>query len=178
MRGCDVRGRRREGKRQGRGRVRHRALVRGESRSIPTVVRDDAGSILPLTVFYAGLALLLVLVVIAITSAYLERKKLFTLADGAALVGAEAFDLRDVDVTSGHPEPVLRSDAVRDAVDAYVADNDRGDLESVHVELAGTTDGHSAVVQLSSYWRPPVVTFLYPEGIRLTVTTTARSVFD
>ena len=54
---------------------------------------DDTGSTLPLVIFYGFLALALVLIVAAASSLYLERKRLFTLADDAALVGAESFDL-------------------------------------------------------------------------------------
>jgi len=39
-----------------------------------------------------------------------------------------------------------------------------------------TVDGASATVQLSAYWRPPVVSLLVPKGIRLDVTAVARSV--
>ena len=61
-------------------------------------MRDDRGSTLPLIIGYAGLALVVVLLVTAATALYLERARLFTLADGAALVGAESFDLDDVTV--------------------------------------------------------------------------------
>ena len=47
---------------------------------------SDRGSIMPLTVFFAFLSLALILVVVAATSLYVERKRLFTLADGAARV--------------------------------------------------------------------------------------------
>lgn len=49
--------------------------------------RDD-GSTLILTVFFAGLTLTVILLVVATTSLYLERKRLFTVADGAVLAGA------------------------------------------------------------------------------------------
>jgi uncharacterized membrane protein len=59
-------------------------------------LHGDDGSTLILTVFYGFLALVLILVVVAASSLYLERKRLFTLADGAALAGAEAFPLESV----------------------------------------------------------------------------------
>ena len=43
----------------------------------------DEGSILPLILVYGMLGLALTLVVASATSLYLERKRLFTLADGA-----------------------------------------------------------------------------------------------
>jgi uncharacterized membrane protein len=138
--------------------------------------RDDEGSILPLAVFYGVLSLVLILVVIAATSLYLERKRLFTLADGAAIVGAEAFDLQDVTVTPDGPRIVLRSADVSAAVEEYIAGNPSRTLEGVRVESATTVDGSSATVELSAYWRPPVVVLFVPDGIRLEASVVARSV--
>ncbi|MDO9591011.1 MAG: pilus assembly protein TadG-related protein, partial [Microcella sp.] len=53
--------------------------------------RDDRGSILPLIAGFGALALAVVLLVSAATSLYLDRTRLFTLADGAALAAAESF---------------------------------------------------------------------------------------
>ena len=79
-------------------------------------MRDDEGSTLLLTIFYGFLSLVLVLLVVAASSLYLERKRLFTLADGAALVGAEAFDLTAVSLTPSGPRPILESPDVAAAV--------------------------------------------------------------
>ncbi|MDQ1606126.1 MAG: hypothetical protein QOJ18_493, partial [Microbacteriaceae bacterium] len=38
-------------------------------------------------------------------------------------------------------------------------------------------DGRSATVELSAYWRPPILSLLVPDGIRIDVTGVARSVF-
>lgn len=140
-------------------------------------LKGEEGSLLPLTIFYGFLSLVLILLVVAATSLYLERKRLFTLADGAALVGAEAYALDDVSVTAGGPRPTLRSAEVRSAVAAYLDTVPHDRFESLRLESATTTDGRSATVQLSAYWRPPVVSLLLPEGIRLDVTALGRSVF-
>lgn len=140
--------------------------------------RDD-GSTLPLVIFYGFLSLVLVLLVVAATSLYLERKRLFTAADGAALVGAEAFDLSDVTLApEGVLRPTLESDDVADAVADYLEGNPVGDFEQLAIERAVTEDGRSATVQLSAYWRPPLVSLLVPEGIRIDVEAVARSVFS
>ncbi|MCU1544144.1 MAG: hypothetical protein JWM50_2009 [Microbacteriaceae bacterium] len=141
-------------------------------------LRDDDGSILPLTIFFGLLSLALVLLVVAATSLYLERKRLFTLADGAAIVGAEAFDLDDVTMTAAGVRPELHSTAVAAAVTDYVsAAPDRG-FESLAVERAVSADGRSATVELSAHWHPPVVSLLVPDGFRIEVTAVARSVFE
>ena len=139
---------------------------------------DDRGSTLPLTIFYGVLSLLLVLLVIAATSLYLERKRLFTLADGAALVGAEAFDLDDVRATPSGYRPTLESPDVSAAVPEYLSSTPSADFTALRLERAESVDGRSATVQLSAYWRPPVLTLLVPDGLRIEVTAVARSVFS
>ena len=140
--------------------------------------RDDDGSILPLTIFYGFLALVLVLLVVAATSLYLERKRLFTLADSAALVGAESFSLSDVAAAGERTRPILRSSDVASAVTAFVSTAPASEFESLSVDSARTDDGRSATVELSAYWRPPLVSLLVPDGFRIEVTAVARSVFD
>ena len=133
---------------------------------------------LPLTIFYGILSLVLVLVVVAATSLYLERKRLFTLADGAALAGAEAFDLDEVLATATGLHPTLESRAVEAAVTGYLASTPTATFTALHLERAESVDGRSATVELSAYWRPPILTLLLPEGLRLEVTAVARSVFS
>ncbi|CAN5276005.1 hypothetical protein BH09ACT5_BH09ACT5_12600 [soil metagenome] len=140
--------------------------------------RDDTGSTLPLTIFFGFLATVLVLVVVAATSLYLERKRLFTLADGAALVGAEAYALGDVRATASGVRSSLASREVAAAVGEYLSTAPTDEFADLRLERAESADGHSATVELSAYWRPPVLTLLLPEGLRIEVTSVARSVFS
>ena len=137
----------------------------------------DDGSILPLICFYGALALLVTLIVASATSLYLERKRLFTLADGAALVGAEAFDLEDVSVGRDGLQVDLKPGDVRHAVNDYLADNPIGSFEALHLDEATTLDGRSAQVTVSAVWRPPVVTLFVPDGMRIDATAVSRTVF-
>ncbi|HXD61127.1 MAG TPA: pilus assembly protein TadG-related protein [Lacisediminihabitans sp.] len=146
-------------------------------RTVATRMRDDEGSILPLTIFYGFLSLVLILLVVAATSLYIERKRLFTVADGAALVGAEAFTVDSVTSTPNGYRPTLTSPDVAAAVTEYLEDNPHTEFESLHLDRAETVDGRSATVALSAYWRPPVVSLLVPQGFRIDVTALARSVF-
>jgi uncharacterized membrane protein len=132
---------------------------------------------MPLVAGFGALALALVLVAAAASSLYLERKQLFTLADGAALVGAEAFDLDDVTLEGGHPEVVLDPADVRRDVSAFLASTPNGGFEALALEEATSRDGESATVTVSSIWRPPIVTVFFPEGLRIEATATARAVF-
>jgi len=141
------------------------------------MLRHDDGSMLPMVIVFAALGLLVVLVVTAATSLFLERKRLLTLADGAALVGAEAFELSAVDAGGDGPRALLADHDIASAVSAYLTSYPGTQLDGVRLERAFTPDGRSATVALSSAWRPPVVTLFVPEGIRLDATSTARSVF-
>jgi len=140
-------------------------------------LRDDAGSTLPLVIFYGFLALALVLIVAAAASLYLERKRLFTLADDAALVGAESFDLDSVTLSGHGPRPLLQPGQVHAAVASYLAGNPIDRFEGLVVERATTVDGESATVTVSAVWHPPVVTVFVPDGLRIDATAVARSVF-
>lgn len=152
-------------------------VVRAATRHVGARLRDEEGSTLPLTIFFGMLSLVLILLVVAATSLYLERKRLFTLADGAALVGAEAFDLDDVTVSGTELRATLTDGAVGEAVHGYLADNPIGRFDDLAVAAAGTADGRSASVTLTASWSPPMVSLLVPGGIRLEVTSIARSVF-
>lgn len=139
------------------------------------LVREDEGSTLVLTIGFAALALALIVAVTAATSLLIERRRLFTVADGAALAAAEAFALEQVRFDGSAASPELADTAVdRAAADWATAAS--GVLDDVRVEGA-SADDRSATVTVSSAWRPPVVSLLLPEGIRLDVTSTARAVF-
>lgn len=140
-------------------------------------LRADDGSVLPLTVFYGVLGLALILLVVAATSLYLERKRLFTIADGAALAGAEAFELADVTVRDGSPHAVLTDALVAHAASGYLNDADIRGFDGLSVTAAGSPDGESARVALSAVWHPPVVSLFVPDGVQLEVSSVARSVF-
>jgi uncharacterized membrane protein len=139
---------------------------------------SDEGSILPLVAAFAALALAVVLLATAASSLYLERKRLFTVADGAALAGAEAFELSTVEVVDGHLQAELTDADVRAAVQDYLADLSTDRFDDLRVEEVSSADGTSATVTLSARWRPPVAGFFLPRGVRIDVTTTARSVLD
>lgn len=157
--------------------TRTRWRVRAGASALCARAADERGSTLPLVLALGALALGLVLVAAAASSLYLERKRLFTLADGAALAGAEAFRLDAVDLSGGAPRPLLEPDDVRRDVLAYLAAAPTAGHEALVVEQATTVDGRSATVTLSAVWRPPVVASLFPDGVRISATATARSVF-
>ncbi|WP_084515724.1 pilus assembly protein TadG-related protein [Microbacterium luticocti] len=129
---------------------------------------DDDGSVLLLTIGYAVLALVLVLVCADATSLYLEQKKLDAVADAAALAGADGWSL---DANGDNASTGLSDDAVREQAVALVADVGEG----AQVVEADTPDGTSARVRVTIQWHPPVVTLFVPDGFTLQSTATSRT---
>ncbi|KDP90491.1 MULTISPECIES: pilus assembly protein TadG-related protein [Clavibacter] len=143
---------------------------------------EDDGSILPLVIASCALGLAVILMVSAASSLYLERVRLFSLADAAALAGAESFD-----VDGGGPAavavgddgvalPPLTDAGVASTVTAFLADEPTAGIHDLHMDGATTPDGRSARVTLSASWIPPVASLFAPDGVRIDVTSTARSV--
>ena len=131
-------------------------------------LRVDDGSVLPLTIGYAALALALVLVCANATSLYLAQKRLDSVADAAALAGADGFTLT---VSEGGATAVL-SDADVQAQASEIVDVLEGEATLV---AAGTPDGVSARVTVSGVWHAPIVSLFVPEGVPLSATATSRT---
>lgn len=129
---------------------------------------DDEGSVLILTLGYAVLALVAILICTAATSLYLAQKRIDAVADAAALAAADGFELT-----------VVADEPVATLTDAGV----RAQAESMVVEIGGgavlvsamTPDGVSARVTVAGTWHPPVVTLFVPEGVALQATATSRT---
>lgn len=137
---------------------------------------DEAGSTLLLTIFYGVLALALVLVVVSATSLYLERKRLFTLADAAALAAAESWRLEDVRVDGDRLVYDLDEAGVRAAASDYLAAAAHS-LRGVELVGASADDGRSATVTLRAVWHAPIHSEFTPLTVPIEVTADARSVF-
>jgi uncharacterized membrane protein len=138
--------------------------ARGTQRRGP----DDEGSVLILTLGYAVLALVAILVCTAATSLYLAQKRLDAVADAAALAAADGFELT---IRDGAPVASLSDAAVREQAHVMVSQIGGG----ATVVSAETPDGVSARVTVAGAWHPPVVTFFVPDGLALQATATSRT---
>ena len=128
---------------------------------------DDEGSVLLLTLGYALLALVLVLVCVDATSLYLTQKRADAAADAAALAGADGFTLT---IEDGNPTARLSDEGVHaQAAELHDA------LGTARLVSASTPDGMSARVRVELDWRPPVLTLFVPEGWTLGATATSRT---
>lgn len=138
---------------------------------------SDAGSTLPLLLVFFLIAGSFAAVAVGATALHLQRLRLLTVADGAALAGAESFRVADVRVTGGAVVPTLSSGAVSGAVQRYLADAAPSSFEGLTVRRATTTDGRSATVTLAAVWRPPILNELLPLSLPVEVTSTAAARF-
>ncbi|CAQ02184.1 pilus assembly protein TadG-related protein [Clavibacter sepedonicus] len=155
---------------------------RGRASIVRAGAHEDDGSILPLVIASCALGLAVILMVSAASSLYLERVRLFSLADAAALAGAESFDVDGDGAAAiavdddGVALPPLTDAGVASTVAAFLADEPTAGIHDLHVDGATAPDGRSARVTLSATWIPPVASLFAPDGVRIDVTSTARSV--
>jgi Putative Flp pilus-assembly TadE/G-like len=131
-------------------------------------IDHEAGSILPLLLGYVVLALAVISVCVCATDLHITQKRLDSLADSAALAGADGFTL----VIDGESvRAVLTDDGVREQAEVIVtAISTEATLVS-----ASAPDGVSAQVTVAVAWHPPLFSPFVPDGILLESTATGRT---
>jgi uncharacterized membrane protein len=129
-----------------------------------------------MVIFSVVLALAVLLGTVSASSLYLERKRLFLIADGAALAASQSFALDSVvvDVAAHTLRYRLTSADVRSAIQYFLA---QVGAREIRLVTATSPDGVTAVVRLSSTWRPPLVGIFFPTGVPIEVTAQARGTF-
>lgn len=132
---------------------------------------------IPLVVALFAVAVAFVSVAAGASVLHLERLRLLTIADGAALASAESFRVDDARVTGGTVVPTLTDAEVGSAAGEYVAEADPGDLRGLRLVRAGTDDGRSATVVLRANWRPPIASAFLPVAVPVEVSSTAAARF-
>jgi uncharacterized membrane protein len=132
-----------------------------------TSPRDDEGTALLLTLGYAVLALVLLLVCVDATSLYLAHKRTDAVADAAALAGADGFTVTEAD---GLPVAHLTDEGVREQAEVILDQS-----ENMRLVSARTTDGRTATVRVSTVWRAPVASLFAPEGVLIESTASSRT---
>lgn len=156
---------------------RHVRVLHPIGRTAPGPGRREDGQVIVLVIGYVLLALFVATAVMAVSSIYLEHKKLLSLADGAAVAAADSFTLGQVESSGGKPSAMLSGSRVRGAAIDYLKRNDAFARFDGLAAAPGTgsPDGATAVVVLTAAVHPPVVNFLVPDGITVEASSTARS---
>jgi len=159
---------------------------------------DDAGQILPLVIAYALIVLVLVIVVVDISAVHLQRQRLFSLTDAAALDAADALDRSrfyregatgsdgadSVGGRSGREEPTvvvpLTDETVRASVESYLKTAaPLARIKDAAVDLpTGSPDGVTAEVTVVGLAKLPLFSFVvggWSEGVPIHATARARA---
>ncbi|MFD1721747.1 hypothetical protein [Amnibacterium endophyticum] len=140
--------------------------------------RRDDGSALPLLLVLVLVAVAFVAVAAGATALHLDRLRLLTVADGAALASAESFRVADVRVEGDAVVPRLTGTRVREAAAAAVGAADRGDLVGLRlVDARVSDDGRVATVVVAAVWRPPLAHALLPVEVPVRVESRAAARF-
>ncbi|QTX04319.1 pilus assembly protein TadG-related protein [Agromyces archimandritae] len=137
---------------------------------------DERGSTLLLALGYGVLALAVILVIVSATSLYVERKRLFTLADGAALAAAESFGTSNMGMIDGELVIGLDGGSVRAVAADYLGIAEHG-LHEVRIVAAEPAVDGGARVTLSAVWVAPLSTELVPITVPIQVTASAEAFF-
>ncbi|WP_245934419.1 pilus assembly protein TadG-related protein [Arthrobacter psychrolactophilus] len=137
---------------------------------------DEQGQIMVLLIGFVLIVLLIVTVIAAAGSVYLGHKKLLSMADSAALAAADTFELSGGSASTD-PGTLLTTPGVVAAAQNSLASADiPAGLSGIVVDAGtGAADSHTAKVSLSAVVHPLFINFLVPQGINITVTSTARA---
>jgi uncharacterized membrane protein len=153
---------------------------------------NDAGQILPLTIGYALIAFTLVVVVVDISAVHLQRQRLFSLTDAAALDAADALDrarfYRDGVAAPGGAGLDEAVTAVVPLTDETVRTSAKSFLETAAPlarirgatvdEPTGSPDGVTAVVTVVGQANVPLFSFAivgWSDGVPIRATARARA---
>ncbi|MDQ4214111.1 pilus assembly protein TadG-related protein [Microbacterium sp. ASV81] len=132
---------------------------------------DDRGSTMPLILGYLVLAISLIYVCVCATDLYIAQKRLDSVADAAALAGADGFRLQ---VEGEAIRAELDDAAIQDQAVAVI-----GILDGrVELASAGTPDGVSARVTVRTAWTPPLLGPLIPSMLTIESTGTSRTALE
>ena len=141
----------------------------------------DEGRIALLSLVFALIATLLVLVVVSASAVHLQRKRLYAVADAAAADAADAVDQRSYYAAGGglvDGAVPLTDASVRASVAAYLAANDPGVAGLAVGPATGSPDGRTAEVVLTARLLPPFAAFVpgpFARGVPARVTSRATA---
>lgn len=124
---------------------------------------SDRGSIMPLAIGFMTVALALVIIAVIITDVYMAHRRLFALADSAALAAADSY-------TPGLTESpsLFFADAdVTRAAERYMSKSLEDDKWSRMRVRASASDANHISVELTGGYRPVLISAFVPKGIEL-----------
>lgn len=136
---------------------------------------NERGSTLPLVAGLLSLSAAFTVGVIDSTDLAIARNDLQSRADGAALAAAQTISPDSATISGGTLVVALTPRRIARDVSRYLSDSA---ATGIRVESATTTDRRTAVVTLSTWWRPPIASEFMPIRVRLVATARARTILD
>lgn len=137
----------------------------------------EDGQSLVLAIGLCAITLLTISVVLAASAVNLKARQLLSIADGAVVAAVDEFEF----VADGpNPRIELSQQRVQQAVGKYLLDVGSAgrvdDLRIASVEIR--PDGQGATLELSGTVRPPIVGWIVPNGVPISVNSTAQTVLS
>ncbi|PQZ88583.1 hypothetical protein CQ018_16450 [Arthrobacter sp. MYb227] len=122
-----------------------------------------------------AIALLVISVVLAATAVNAQARRLLSVADGAVAAAADNFDLK----AHGANEATLSLNPaqVRAAASKYIAEVEAGSqFAGLHIISAGVQgDSLTAHLKLGAVVHPPIIGWMVPSGVSISVEAKART---
>ncbi|GAA4282841.1 hypothetical protein GCM10022261_03720 [Brevibacterium daeguense] len=125
---------------------------------------------MPLAIGFTTIALMLILLAAVITDIYLAHRKLYALADSAALAAADSFE----PAYGGEPAILFTDAAVADEAQEYLGRAQPSPAFRTLRAMGRSPDGRSVEVTLHAQYRPPLLSPFAPEGIGMIATARVR----
>ncbi len=142
-------------------------------RPITQPATAERGSITPLIAVYVLIALVATLIVASAANLYLANKRLYSVADAAALAASGTAEVAPQLAADSTPQLTLSPARARQAAQAQLAHfGDAYQLIDLHV------DGDRVTVTLSTEWTNPFTGQLVTPKQQLQVTVTSRAVLE
>lgn len=137
-------------------------------------LRSDRGSITPLAVIYAVIALAAALMLFAAADLYLERKQLLAHADAAALAAANTFEIDAIEAKDGVPGIRLDPAKATDAAATYLATHASPQTSLAEVSV----NADSVTITVVGQWRAEAGGMFFPVSVPIGVEVSARALLQ
>ncbi|MYM18722.1 hypothetical protein GSY69_01690 [Brevibacterium sp. 5221] len=125
---------------------------------------------MPLGIGFAVIALALIVLAALVTDIYLAQRRLYALADSAALAAADSFEPAE----TAEPDIELSDSQVDRAAQSFAQRTFRETRWSGLQVRGSTDDGHSANVEIRGTYHSALLSPFAPRGIELRAGVTAR----
>lgn len=134
---------------------------------------DQRGQATPLIIGLVAVALLAVTVMLAATQINGQARRLLGVADGASTAAADDYL---VQLSGGDLSLKLTDTTVRNSVAEYLSYTNAGtNFSALSIqEASASADGRTAHVRLSARVHPPLVNWIVPDGVTISVESDAR----